>query len=259
MKHNTLLISLLVIILLFAYSCSNSEKNSFGKLSLNFSNNIKTDTFAYVNKAGNRFMISEIQYFISDVVLINSDNDSIFINKYEDIHYVDSDLPETFNYILPDSVKAGEYKLSFTFGINSKKNKSLHFRNPPESFMFWPQVLGGGYHYMKLNGKWFDNEKNEKVFNFHLGIGQIYNENKEIVSFEQNYFNVNFPEPIEIENGFISNVDILMQVEKWFETPNTWDFNKLGGKIMQNQEAIKMACDNGHDVFKITSITKTGF
>jgi hypothetical protein len=31
--------------------------------------------------------------------------------------------------------------------------------NPPESYMFLPNFLGGpngGYHYLKLNGKWLD-------------------------------------------------------------------------------------------------------
>ena len=112
-----------------------------------------------------------------------------------DIHYVDTDLPETWEYALLDKIPAGNYdSISFTFGISEEKNQSLMFVNPPESYMFWPELLGGGYHYMKLNGKWENLESNILPFNFHLGIGQIRDpETQEIIGFEQNYFRVSLP------------------------------------------------------------------
>ena len=39
--------------------------------------------------------------------------------------------------------------------------------------MFWPEMLGGGYHYMKMNMIWSDTSA-LNPFNMHLGIGQIY-------------------------------------------------------------------------------------
>jgi hypothetical protein len=49
--------------------------------------------------------------------------------------------------------------------------------NPPEVNMFWPEVLGGGYHYLMINGKWIDNNNQSKIYNFHLGRGQLYKGN----------------------------------------------------------------------------------
>ncbi|PLX03554.1 MAG: hypothetical protein C0595_06710 [Marinilabiliales bacterium] len=246
---------MIVIINSCDFSSRNNE-NGFGKLQLNISHSIKADTFNYINEAGNKFMISEIQYFISDIKLYGKKGDTIILDKYNDIHYIDTDIPETFVYFPVDSVKPGVYdKMSFTFGINEKKNKSRLFVNPPESFMFWPEFLGGGYHYMKLNGKWLDSLNQPKVFNFHLGIGQNYDEDRNVVGFVQNYFEVSLENSsVEIKPSEIAQVDIVMQVENWFRSPNIWDFNKYGGKIMQNQKAISLACENGHDIFLIKSV-----
>lgn len=235
---------------------SSRDKGDFGKLQLDISHSIKTDTFNYINAAGNKYMISEIQYFISDIKLYKKNGDTIVLDKYNDIHYVDTDIPETFVYTPADSIKTGVYdKISFTFGINEKKNISRLFVNPPESFMFWPEFLGGGYHYMKLNGKWLDSLNRPKVFNFHLGIGQNYDGNRNVTGYVQNYFEVSLENSsIEIKPSELTEIDIVMQVENWFRSPNIWDFNKYGGKIMQNQKAISLACENGHDVFLIKSV-----
>jgi hypothetical protein len=36
-----------------------------------------------------------------------------------------------------------------------------------------------------------------------------------------------------------------MNVEQWFENPNTYDFDFYGGKIMDNQDAMGAGCSNG--------------
>ncbi|NOY49758.1 MAG: hypothetical protein GXO88_04225, partial [Chlorobi bacterium] len=79
------------------------------------------DTFRYVNGAGNKYMISEIQYFISDIKLINKQGDTVLLDKNEDIHYIDSDIPKVFIYAPGYSVPLGNYaKMDFSFGINEK-------------------------------------------------------------------------------------------------------------------------------------------
>jgi hypothetical protein len=42
-------------------------------------------------------------------------------------------------------------------------------------------------------------------------------------------------------------------VDHWFKNPNTFDFNYWGGDIMQKQDAMKVGCENGQDVFGILS------
>jgi hypothetical protein len=218
---------------------------------------IDFDTLIYQNAAGNPYMVSEIQYFVSDVTLYESDGSSILLDEWKDIHYVDTDLPETREYAFIDAIPAGNYdSISFIFGISEEKNQSLMFVNPPESNMFWPEYLGGGYHYMKLNGKWENIDSEVIPFNLHLGIGQVRDSiSNEIVGYVQNYFRVSLP-----NSGFtISGNDtilfnVIMNVEKWFYDPNTFDFNFWGGDIMQNQAAMQAVKENGQNVFEIYRI-----
>ena len=229
-----------------------------GKIALDFlyrfeGHGIDFDTLLYVNAAGNHLLFSEIQYFISDITLHYTDGSIYTIDKWKDIFYTDSDIPETQFQSIYDSIPAGTCdSLTFTFGINEEKNQSFMYVNPPESLMFWPDILGGGYHYMKLNGKWLNGEQSLSPFNFHLGIGQVYDDEGEITGFIQNYFSVCIKNmAFSVNKNMTVQLGIVMNVEKWFESPNTWDFNVWGGDIMQNQEAMHTACVNGSDVFTL--------
>ena len=252
----------LLVFMISMSSChkTNIQAEKGGYLLLTFQHSVdnsplKTDTMMYVNAAGNPYLVTEIQYFISDVVIHKANGDSLSLTQYDDIHYTDTHLPETMAYRLPDTIPEGSYQsISFTFGINKEKNKSLMFVNPPESNMFWPEYLGGGYHYMKLNGKWRDPEGVIRPFNFHLGIGQVYDASGQITGFIQNYFYVHLPaSSFEIQKGKITRVQLVMNVNEWFEDPKIFDFNVWGGDIMQKQEAMHIACENGHNVFSVES------
>ncbi len=217
---------------------------------------LEYDTIKYVNAAGNPYMVTNIQYFISDICLHKLNGDSVLLNKDNNIHYVDTGLPDTWIWNLKEDIPVGQYSaISFTFGLNEKENISLRFVNPPESNMFWPEYLGGGYHYMKLNGKWRDTANVIRPFNFHLGIGQIYDSVGNITKFVQNYFRVTLPKSsFSISGGQTVQVSLDMDVNEWFENPNIYNFNLLGGKIMQNQAAMRLACQNGHNVFTVKGI-----
>ncbi|MFP4471960.1 MAG: MbnP family protein [Bacteroidales bacterium] len=214
------------------------------------------DTMMYVNAAGNPYLVNEIQYFVSDVNLHYTDDTRQLLDTWKDIHYVDTDLPETQIWQVYDDIKPGEIeKVSFTFGISEQKNQSLKFLNPPERDMFWPEYLGGGYHYMKLNGKWLADDGMVKPFDFHLGIGQIYAGGvvnvDSITGFVQNYFEVELPgSAFTAKGNETSEIEIRMHVENWFRNPNTYNHNDWGGDIMQKQDAMHLGCENGkEDVF----------
>jgi hypothetical protein len=237
------------------------EEEQSGKLTFAFrhqvnGNDIEFDTMKYVNAAGNPYLVNEIQYFISDVTLYKNDGSQMVIDDWKDIWYVDTDLPDTWYWQMKDPIPVGTYdSITFRFGISEEKNQSLMFVNPPESNMFWPEYLGGGYHYMKLNGKWRDPEGEMRPFNFHLGIGQIYDENDSIIGFIHNDFIVHLKHSdFVVEKGKTVTFEVMMEVNEWFEDPNVFDFNYWGGDIMQNQQAMHTACENGHNVFSVRKL-----
>ncbi len=260
LRSTGLLFILAVLFTGVACNDNNDEPSpESGYITLTFSHDNNSqplvfDTMIYVNKSGNEYLVNEIQYFISDVTLTSVSGDKLLLDAWEDMHYVDTDIESTFTWALADDIPVGDYSaISFTFGISESKNQSLMFVNPPESFMFWPENLGGGYHYLKLNGKWLNADGGISPYNFHLGIGQIYYSYPDsITGFVQNYFTVT-PEisSFTINKGATTTMELTMNVDKWFETPNTYNHDDWGGDIMQNQDAMKIAAENGHDVFTV--------
>jgi len=205
----------------------------------------------YINAAGNQYQISEIQWFITELALLDEANKSFSLMGTDEAWYIDTDLEETMQRTIL-AIPEGNYKaLEFVFGFTEETNLSNRFVNPPESFMFWPEHMGGGYHYMKLNGKWLNPQGQKEPFNFHLGIGQIY-DGEEIIDFVHNYFKVSLPmSDLKIIGEKSSNLVIEMQIENWFQSPNVYDHNEWGGAIMQKQDAMRIAIENGHDVFNV--------
>ena len=135
------------------------------------------------------------------------------------------------------------------------------FVNPPEKDMFWPEYLGGGYHSMKLYGKWIPAGQTIQTspFDFHLGRGQIYYSYPDsITGFIDNDFTVSLPaSAFDVSAGETLTVGITMHIENWFKNPHVYDHDVYGGYIMQNQEAMQKVRENGHDVFSFNLIKTT--
>ncbi len=242
---------LFTTIILLAFGCK--ERREYGRidLSIDYSinqHNLITNSLCFTNEAGNLFLINEIQWFISRLELHSVKGDWAEYN--DNAHYIDTDIPES-HALCWNNIPAGQYdKFRFTFGLNENDNRTGRFVNPPESNMFWPDPLGGGYHYMKLNGKWCADNGELAPLNVHLGIGQ----NADHSTFYQNYFIVEQPVALTIAENQSQSVRLTMVIDNWFRNPNLYDFDIWGGSIMQNQAAQQALKENGGDVFQIQVI-----
>lgn len=244
---------------------SDSTENPSGKIRITYQHQVDgsdliMDDMIYTNAAGNQFEVNEVMYFISDVTLHRRDGSDILIDEWKDIHYIDLEFPETLTWEVFDDIPIGDYdSISFTFGINEEKNQSFMFTDFPEVNMMWPEHLGGGYHYMMINGHWLSSENLIESFNFHLGIGQLYRGEEEnfdsIYAFVHNHFEVSLPNSsFSISKDEVREIDIVMNINSWFEGPSDFDFDFWGGAIMTNQEAMRQGCENGNDAFTIGAI-----
>ena len=244
-----------IAIALLLVTCKPPETS--GKISLKFAFQVDDTTFVpdqmiYSNASGNQYEVNEVKFFISDLKLYDSEGNKISVYDDNSIHYVDYDIASTLTWDIADDIPTGEYhSVSFTFGLSEAKNISNCFTNPPESNMSWPSYLGGGYHYMQINGKWLKDGLSTP-FNFHTGIGQLY-EGDSITAFVQNYFTVNLPvSTFTIKEDASTIIQFVMNINSWFTTPHDYDFNYWGGAIMQNQAAQEVIKENGVDVFSLT-------
>lgn len=250
----------LLLMAMFAVACNKSE--GYGDLSVDVGYSVNgkgliTDTLCYRNEAGNAFMITEIQWFISKMELQNEQGEWIALahrdvgTKTSDAtsrtFYIDTNIPESQTLALAP-IPIGKYtKLRFVFGLDEEYNQTGLFSDSPEANMFWPETLGGGYHYMKLNGR-FVNAENELVpLNVHLGIGQTDSQTE----FLHNHFIVELPIDLTISENADNQLHLCMIIDNWFRSPNLYDFNEYGSAIMQNQAAQQALKENGHNVFVI--------
>ncbi len=262
------LISLGILCFLVFTGCKKEPEtatvaSTSGKIKIEFShfiggNSLVLNSNQYINEAGNHYEIYDLMYFVSDVKLYLHQKAPIMIDQWNAIHYVDAEIPSTLTWNVYDTIPQGVVdSVSFVFGISEQRNQSFMFVNPPESNMAWPDILGGGYHYMMINGKWTDTQQMQQPFDFHLGIGQIYTDTityntNSITGFVQNYFEVTLPTPgLSITANNTSLLKLQMDVSSWFKTPHSWDFNYWGGSVMQRQRAMNVIKENGFNVFSV--------
>ena len=262
---NLIKVSITILSFLFIFSTCRDKIDppveKYGKISFSFKHLIDGqpilyDTLMYQNAAGNPYLVSEIQYFITNVTLYQDGKSPYIIDDWEKVHYVDTDLEETWTWEVFDKLPIGDYdSIAFTFGFPDQENISFAYVNPPERDMFWPEFLGGGYHYLKLNGKWLaEGQTNIRTpFDFHMGRGQIYYSYPDsITGFVDNSFRITLPNSsFTLVENKTKQINLNMNVNKWFDNPYIFDLNATGGYIMQSQEYMNMAKENGVDVFSV--------
>jgi hypothetical protein len=231
--------------------CAGCHKPN-GTINLNFSfvndnDSLLLDSCIYRNAAGNLYEVNDVQYFISKVMLVDENGSTLEISDNQGIHYVDIRIPSTLTWRIPDEIPTSNYQsISFVFGLEGAQNVTGYFPNPPENNMSWPDMLGGGYHYMKINGRWIDDASVRQPFNLHTG--KISNGN----SFSDNTFRVTLPlEQFTVSKEQTSSITLQMNINAWFSDPYLFDFNEFGGSIMQNREAQKALRANGYNVFSV--------
>ena len=196
------------------------------------------DTVKYTNEFGNNFSIETIQYFISRVTLVKENGDEIVI---KDAIYVDAKKPELLFKKITKSIPNGIYTgIKFVFGLDAAMNQSGAFPNFPETAMEWPTMMGGGYHYMKLEGRYAVGT-GYNFFNFHTGP----------LNGAENYFSVSLPMNLKVtKNEF--DISLNMEIQNWFRNPHTFDLTTIAGGMMGNQAKQQLVKENGVDVFSVS-------
>ncbi len=258
-KYKLLLLAIIIGTISMSSSCDKPTPEpeiTTGKLNVEFdfywdNDPVEYDTLIYTNEAGNEYLIYEIQFFITRLTIYKEGTATV-LNGWQNEHYFDTEIPSTLSWPIVDEIEAHNYdSISFTFGFKDSDNESFMFANPPENIMIWPEYNGGGYHYMKINGKWLDPNNYLRGSAFHIGKGQIYDTNGDITGYIDNSFSITLPNSsFSISATNTTNVKFRMHVEEWFKNPNAYDHNTYGGDIMENQEAMNKGCENAWNVFE---------
>ena len=246
------------MILAVAFMCSScsSDTDSDTVVNLRFThewNNavVTADDFGtiqYVNAFGNQLSIERLRYLISDLTITKPSGETIPLNNY---HLIDLENENTLNLTSNQSVETGTYaNVSFIFGFTNTANTDGAYPDLNSASWNVPPMLGGGYHYMQLDGKFINNIENEAGYNFHA-IRAADNPGPNPSFPQDTFFEVNLGPLTVSENN---EIIISMDIAQWFKEPYLWDLNLYNQMLMPNSTAQILMYENGQNVFHLNFV-----
>lgn len=249
---------ILIILVLFMFtSCNNDKDVSQVQITFKFSHNwdgtavsnANFNSIIYTNANGEDLSITKLRYLISKITFEKSSGETFILDGYNLVD-VTNNTNQSFTPIttIPD----GDYsKVSFTFGFDNDDNYNENYIDLNSASWNVPELLGGGYHYMQLEGKFIDNTTTETGYAYHT-IRAVDNSGATQV-FQDTFFEVDVG-AVNITNNATFNIE--MNIAEWFKNPNTWDLNVLNQMLMPNSSAQIMMYENGQNVFNLESVNQ---
>ena len=249
---------ILIILVLFMFTSCNKDKDvSQVQITFKFSHNwdgtavsnANFNSIIYTNANGEDLSITKLRYLISKITFEKSSGETFILDGYNLVD-VTNNTNQSFTPIttIPD----GDYsKVSFTFGFDNDDNYNENYIDLNSASWNVPELLGGGYHYMQLEGKFIDNTTTETGYAYHT-IRAVDNSGATQV-FQDTFFEIDVG-AVNITNNATFNIE--MNIAEWFKNPNTWDLNVLNQMLMPNSSAQIMMYENGQNVFNLESVNQ---
>ncbi len=201
----------------------------------------------YQNAAGNFVSISTLRYLISRISLHKADGTTVDFTEYQLVDLTD---PTTLILSPALNVVTGDYTgISFIYGFNEADNVSGAYPDLNAANWNWPSLLGGGYHFMQMEGSFDDTNGAPQPYAYHNGTARVSEGN-----FEQNFISFDFDKNFTISDN--ASIEIKMDISEWYKNPLTWDLNDRSVDLMMNYLAQKDMQRNGATVFSIGAIAQ---
>lgn len=193
--------------------------------------------FLYHNQAGNTYKIANIEYYISKIIFYKEDGTAVDNNVYQ---YVNPSIEQVYTLKIEHIPNANYKAVSFVFGIDSSRNHKFGLPQTDQNIsMEWPDQLGGGYHFMRFEGQFLYQPDSTKAYVIHLGKNghQVFFKNDSL--------------SFQMENNTV-DLDLRMNINNWFKSPNRIDLNDNYTSIMDDEAAQQKFMNNAIHVFEIT-------
>ena len=251
-----------LIILAFAFVFMACEKDNDDNISavttVNFKfthkweetevSNSDFNTINFTNAFGNELSIERLRYLISKIKLTKNTGEVITIDEY---NLVDLEDANSLNFSTNQTVAVGSYSdISFVFGFTNEDNTDGNYADLNSATWNVPAMLGGGYHYMQMDGKYINSSNVESGYNYHV-IRAVDNPGPNPTFPQDTFFEVSLG---EITLTGTTEITIAMNIAQWFKQPNTWNLNEYNQMLMPNSTAQILMYQNGQNVFNLVSI-----
>lgn len=189
------------------------------------------DEMNYTNQAGNDFSVNTIHYYLSSFSLQKSNNEWV---DFDNIAYF-SAFESGKNQLVLKNVPVGDYQqMKMVIGLLPENNASGGLPAETDHInMAWPDMMGGGYHFLKLEGYFMDDSSKTKGYAMHIGKSSFHS-------------NVALVNDFKVESA--DTLKLTMNVAEWFKNPNTYDFNINGNYSMGKDSSMRKLSENGVDV-----------
>ena len=206
------------------------------------------NSIQFTNAFGNELSIERLRYLISKIKLTKNTGEVITIDEY---NLVDLEDANSLNFSTNQTVAVGNYSdISFVFGITNEDNTDGTYSDLNSASWNVPAMLGGGYHYMQMDGKYINSSNVESGYNYHA-IRAVDNPGANPTFPQDTFFEVSLG---EITLTSTTEITIAMDIAQWFKQPNTWDLNEYNQMLMPNSTAQILMYQNGQNVFNLVSI-----
>lgn len=220
----------------------------------------------YVNEAGETYRIHRLRYLISDLVLHRAGKPDIHTSEHHlvriapnnSIEYGNDATNPSFSWSPSIDVPAGDYTgISFTFGFDSEDNGSGDHPALNQANWGWPDMLGGGYHYMQFEGEYDSSSTSTPVFNMHMGKARDTSGATTI--YLNNHFHVDRNKGFTLDKTD-RNIELQMDLAKWFTPPPAsmengngavWRLKERPRAVMPDYDSQRTLNANGRDVFML--------
>lgn len=227
--------------MVFLPSCERKSINptySKAKFNITFnsgSSKVVWDSIFYTNQAGNKFGVKTANFYISNVTLKNGSK----TYNSKKIFYIDPKSSSKSSFSL-DSIPPGDYTdMSFYIGLGSAYNSTIALAPTGDhANMLWPTTIGGGYHFLKLDGNYKDSLNVVRPYSVRIGKTANVVTVNITKSMHQIYWNHVYT--------------LAFDVNEVFMNPAKYDFNWEVDSTMYNDAAILKIKNNMPDVFSLT-------
>lgn len=191
------------------------------------------DSIMYRNEAGNVYSISKLHYYISNIRLYK---DNIIVQQSDSVYYIDAKHQYSSIISIPALLKGVYDSVALTIGLLPFRNISYSLPATIENTnMGWPDAMGGGYHFLKLEGHWKDAAE-VNGFALHVGKSGFHCE-------------AGFVCGLDVRPNQMTKLNIMMNINEWFRKPAIYDLSSDGVYSMGNEALMRKIIVNGQDVF----------
>lgn len=193
------------------------------------------DSIMNTNSSGNLYSVNTLNFYISGIKLKQGEQTLYASNK---VIYIDPSINSKSSFFL-DSVPSGNYtEIQYKIGVDAAQNKDYHLESTMDNLnMAWPTAMGGGYHFLKMEGHYFDTAQVLHGYAIHIG------RNENIIDVKHNQL------LRQVNNA--PEYALVFNINEVFTNPYPYNLNIETNYTMSDSMAMVKIKNNIKDAFVI--------